>query len=76
MVESIPLSSGKEKQMPRRPVLKEIEKYMVLWQSNNIQHWTEYVNAREAVEGYRYMRTLFGNNVRMVKVVLDYGTEI
>lgn len=62
--------------MPRRPVLKEIEKYMVLWQSNNIQHWTEYSTAREAVDGYRYMRTLFGNNVRLVKVVFDYGQEV
>lgn len=62
--------------MPKKPVIVGIEKYMVLWQSNNTQHWTEYANARAAVEGYRYMRTLFGNNVRLVKVVFDYGTEV
>ena len=76
MVESIPLSSGKEKQMPKKPVVKEIEAYMVLWQSGQNQHWAEYTNARLAVEGYRYMRQLFGDNVRMVKVVFDYGQEV
>lgn len=62
--------------MPKKPVLKEKESYMVLWQSGRTQHWTEYTNARLAVDGYRYARKLFGNNVRMVKVVFDYGTEI
>lgn len=62
--------------MPKKPVLKTQESYMVLWQAHEKQHWTEYVNAREAVDGYRYMRQLFGNNVRLVKVVFDYGTEV
>ena len=62
--------------MPKKPVLREIESYMVLWQSGGHQHWTEYTNARLAVDGYRQMRNLFGNNVRMVKVVFDYGTEV
>ena len=62
--------------MPKKPVLKEQESYMVLWQSHDIQHWQEYANARVAVEGYRYMRQLFGDNVRLVKVVFDYGTEV
>lgn len=76
MVESIPLSSGKEKIMPKKPVLPEKEIYMVLWQSHEVQHWSEYDTARNAVEGYRYFRQLFGNNVRMVKVVFDYGQEV
>lgn len=62
--------------MPKKPVIKEIDKYLVLWQSGGIQHWTEYVNAREAVDGYRYTRNLFGDNVRLCKVVFDYGTEV
>ena len=62
--------------MPKKPVLKTQESYMVLWQSGDYQHWTEYSNARLAVEGYRMMRNLFGNNVRMVKVVFDYGQEV
>lgn len=62
--------------MPKKPVIKDIEKYMVLWQSNEKQHWTEYATPRDAVDGYRYMRQLFGNNVRMVKVVFDYGQEV
>ena len=62
--------------MPKKPVFKEIETYLVLWQSGNYQHWTEYSTPREAVDGYRTMRNLFGNNVRMVKVVFDYGQEV
>lgn len=62
--------------MPKKPVIKEIERYMVIWQSGDTQHWTEYANARLAVDGYRYMRKLFGDNVRMVKVVFDYGQEV
>ena len=62
--------------MPKKPVLREIESYMVLWQSGDHQHWQEYSNARLAVDGYRYMRQLFGNNVRLVKVVFDYGQEV
>ena len=49
---------------------------MVLWQSGENQHWTECTNARLAVDEYRYMRKLFGDNVRMVKVVFDYGQEV
>ena len=62
--------------MPKKPVLKTQESYMVLWQAGDQQHWTEYENARLAVEGYRMMRNFFGNNVRMVKVVFDYGQEV
>ena len=62
--------------MPKKPVLREIESYMVLWQAGDSQHWTEYTNARLAVDGYRQMRNLFGNTVRLVKVVFDYGTEV
>ena len=62
--------------MPRKPVFKEKEHYMVLWQRDDFQHWQEYSNAREAVDGYRYFRNLFGNTVRMVKVVFDYGEEV
>ena len=76
MVELIPLSSGKETNMPKKPVIKELESYMVLWQSGEMQHWTECTNARLAVEEYRYMRKLFGDNVRVVKVVFDYGQEV
>ena len=62
--------------MPKKPVFKDVEKYIVLWQSHETQHWTECATARDAVDCYRYMRNLFGNNVRMVKVVFDYGTEV
>ena len=62
--------------MPKKPVIKELESYMVLWQSGDNQHWTECTNARLAVDEYRYMRKLFGDNVRMVKVVFDYGQKV
>lgn len=77
MVESIPLSTGKESQMPKKPVLMPVsDQYVVLYIVNGEAHWQEYVGARNAVNGYRLLRQFYGDNVRMTQVVFDYGTEV
>lgn len=62
--------------MPKKPVLPETNEYLVVWSERGIPHWVEYVGAKLAVEGYRYLRTIHGDNCRLVKVVLNYGQEI
>ena len=62
--------------MPKKPALDYIDKYLVLYTVNSEPHWQEYFTVRDAVNGYRMYRQFYGDNVRLVRVVFDYGKEV
>lgn len=62
--------------MPKKPVLDYVDKYIVLYTVNSNPHWQEYTNPKLAVEGYRMFREYYGDNVRMARIVFDYGKEV
>ena len=62
--------------MPRKPVFKESNNYIVIWYENGKAHFTEFVGAKCAVDGYRFIRKLHGDDVRLTTVVLNYGEEV
>ena len=65
--------------MPKRTVLPENDtrdSFLVIWEHDSHKHIQEYVGLRNAVIGYRQFRSLYGDGVRLARVVLNYGTEI
>lgn len=62
--------------MPKKPTFKESNNYIVLWYENGQLHGTEFIGGKNAVDGYRFLRGLHGDNCRLAKVVLNYGEEV
>lgn len=62
--------------MPKKRTFPESNTYLVTWVEHGNAHWIEYTGVKLAVDGYRYMRKFHGDNCRLVKVVLNYGTEV
>ena len=64
--------------MPKKPNAHVVgtDNYLVTYTVNSIPHWTEYVGFKNALEGYRWYRQIYGDNVRLAQVVFNYGTEV
>lgn len=62
--------------MPKKPTLPETNNFLVTWTTNGNPHWQECVGARVAVDVYRQMREFYGDNVRLARIIVDYGKEI
>lgn len=65
--------------MPKRCVLPENDvrdTFIVLYESNDTKYQQEYVGLKNAVTGYRYLRSIYGDRCRMTRVILNYGVEI
>ncbi len=62
--------------MPRKRIPPEPNKYLVTWTEGGFPHWTECVGLKAAISVYRQMREIHGDNVRVAKVLVEYGTEI
>lgn len=73
-IESTILRKGEA--MPKKPVFKDYPNYLVVYQYNGVTHTQECVGARVAVDVYRQLRGIYGDNCRLVKVVLNYGEEV
>ena len=81
MVDSNPLSSGKEKKMSKSPVEKVLKAndrtdYIVECLVNGCTRDIKVKGAPRAIEKYNFFRVVYGDNVRLVKVVLDYGEKV
>ena len=65
--------------MPKKATLPENDTrdaFLVIWERDYQKHVVEYVGLRNAVAGYRSMRKLYGDTVRLARVVVSYGVEI
>lgn len=63
--------------MPRKPFLvPKSEKYVLILFNNGSYMCYEYFTAPSAVSAYREYRKSYGDNIRLTKVVIDYGEEI
>ena len=63
--------------MPKKCTLRETNNYIISYTTPDGRNtWYEVVGAKLAVEEYRYARKLYGDNVRISKVVINYGEEI
>ena len=65
--------------MPRKPTIPAIpesDDYLVTYTVNGEPHWQEFIGARAAVNGYRLLHQFYGDNVRLVRVVFNYGKEV
>lgn len=62
--------------MPRKPVFKDYPQFLVMYTFNGVTHTTECIGAKIAVDMYRSLRKTYGDNVRIAKVVVNYGEEV
>lgn len=65
--------------MPRKCVLPENDArdvFLVIWNNPNDSNMIECIGLRSAITTYRQMRSVYGDNVRLARVVLSYGTEV
>ena len=62
--------------MPKRRTPPEPNQFLVTWTEAGDPHWTECVGFKLAVNVYNQMRLIHGDNVRISKVVVDYGVKI
>ena len=63
--------------MPKKPVFKESDRYVVIYTDWGGTTCTEEkMGAKAAVNAYRNFREYYGDNVRLAKVVLNYGEEV
>ena len=74
-MDSIPLP-GKEIKMPRKRTPPEPNQFLVTWTEGGYPYWTECVGFKLALDVYRQMQEFHGDNVRIAKVVVEYGTKI
>lgn len=62
--------------MPKKRTPPAPEQYAVHWISDGTDYVVNAKNFNEAVEFYRQLREIHGDNVRIMKVVVKYGTQI
>lgn len=62
--------------MPRKRTPPEPNQFLVTWTEGGYPHWTECVGFKLALDVYRQMQEFHGDNVRIAKVVVEYGTKI
>ena len=62
--------------MPYKRTLRDNNTFLVIYQKHDEYFYLEYEGIKKAVDGYRRLRTLHGDNCRLLKVVADYGEEI
>lgn len=55
---------------------KDSNKYLVMYPYEGKLYVEEILGAQAAVAGYREFKRRYGNFVRLVRVVVDYGEEI
>lgn len=61
--------------MKRSPFPK-IDEYVIVYCTNGQTHVQEVVGYRSACDTFRYLRKLYGDNVRMAQVIINYGGDI
>ena len=74
--EWIQFHSRKGDNMPKKRTPPEPNQYLVTWTEGGYPHWTECIGLKIAINVYRQMREIHGDNVRVAKVLVEYGTEI
>lgn len=62
--------------MPKKRTPPEPNQFLVTWTEAGFPHWTECIGFKLAVNVYEQMRAIHGDNVRIAKVVVDYGVKI
>lgn len=65
--------------MPKKLYFERVREYdtwVVIFSYNGNTYTKEFFTANSAVKGYRELRGVYGDNVRLAKVVLNYGDEI
>ena len=63
--------------MPRKPFLTpKSDKYVLILFNGGLHQCFEYFTASSAVNAYRKYHEIYGDSVRLTKVVIDYGEEI
>lgn len=50
--------------------------YVIVYQTLNNKSVQEVVGYRNACDVFRYMKKLYGDNVRMAQVIVNYGEDI
>lgn len=69
-MEYIPLSSGKERKMPRKPLPIRTNNYMVFWIDGNTPHWVEFLDREPALKYYQQIRNKYATS-RLYRMVID-----
>lgn len=69
-MEYIPLSSGKEIKMPRKPIPVSTNNYMVFWIDGKTPHWVEFLDREPALNYYRQIRKKYVTS-RLYRMVID-----
>ena len=69
-MEYIPLSSGKEKKMPKKPIPINTNNYMVFWIDGNTPRWVEFLDREPALKYYQQIKKKYVTS-RLYRMVID-----
>ena len=72
-VNSTVLRKGENMKRSRFPTY---DKYVLIYGEGDHVCCLTYQSARTAIEAFRFAKATYGNNVRLTRVVLDYGDEV
>lgn len=74
-MEYIPLSSGKELKMPKKPVSVNTNNYMVFWLDGKTPNWIEFLDREPALEYYKQIRKRYATT-RLYRMVIDSAEKV
>lgn len=72
-INSTILQKGENMKKSRFPMY---DKYVLIYGEGDHVCCLTYQSAREAVNAFRFAKGAYGDNVRLTRVVLDYGDEV
>lgn len=62
--------------MRKKPPFPKTDEYIIEYIHNGQTHIQTAVGFRTACDVFRHMRKLYGDNVRMAQVIINYGGDI
>ena len=62
--------------MSKKSPFPKIEEYLIEYTHNGQTHVQPAVGFKNACDVFRYLRKLYGDNVRMAQVIINYGGDI
>lgn len=62
--------------MRKKSPFPKTEEYIIEYSYNGQTHVQSAVGFKNACDVFRYLRKLYGDNVRMAQVIVNYGGDI
>lgn len=62
--------------MSKKSPFPKVDEYIIEYSHNGHTHTQTAVGFKTACEVFRYLRKIYGDNVRMAQVIINYGGDI